>query len=851
MNINNAKTNQFQRRRNRLSKSIVGPLSGSYCIPEKTMTAVRKKAGASPHSGFHVTQVIKESLPTPRARYGNNVANFPGLGLLGEGKNGTVYLGYWGPSSAGNAMAIKIGDHESVNREAKILKEFKGVSPHIPALYLHRTAGECKAEIGRIPFLLQPVGSTLINQHSAARNGEPQSIMYSEYASGGNIESFFGKFGGLMTADDIKAMAFQVLWTLGAMQKKMPSFRHGDVIMPNIMVDVEHHDRGTMRYDGGFTVPNRGYRVMVGDFGLAQGDKDGMKGAPLAHLKESHGIGPNMMKGYDAHLFLTDFATFLRDHPKAGEFKEFVKKVIPAKYNHAADQKKFNSEHVVAGRLRHGLGSDIPSISQMLGTSYFAEYKKPKYVSKGEWPRPASIPITLGPRPAPPKKAPIPKVAAKAAPRLQRAQVVKMNNLIQAAKNMGLRGVTEENKALARAVNALIKNEGSKSPKLRPVARPRRSGAARSPVMRGGVNMSKMYNLFRAGSATGGSTINLTKPKKQTASRVAVLKRAINKERDAFSSKWSNITRPPLSAAKVRMFKAAGMTPPKPGKLYNAMEKASKNWKNANEGIEWRKNWLAKEKKKVMNSINNNVKVSKANLAEFVNLMAGKSNYLSAEQIARLPEPTMKNRKNESEKVEMFRGKVKGSRVNDILKRAGRSGSSLPVVPPGNSPATFFKKHLMNKTKSELAKYPANDLRMLAEITLKNAIPDGAVKDQVLNALNRARNNPNMLVNNNAPRRQSPRAARSAPAPRRSRSPPSMNNALYRLREAQELQKMLIPKASTITMEQVRKINKKLTNNEARRNAAAKVTKAKGKAVKVSKKNEAAAAKKAMKAAKK
>ena len=727
MNINNAKTNAFQRRRERLSKTTLGPLSGAYCTPESTMTAVRKKAGASPHSGFHVTQVIKESLPTPRARYGNNVANFPGLGLLGEGKNGTVYLGYWGPSSAGNAMAIKIGDHESVNREAKILKEFKGVSPHVPALYLHRSAAECKAEIGKFRN-----SNPLINAHSATRK-EPQSIMYSEYASGGNIETFFGKFGGLMTADDIKAMAFQVLWTLGAMQKKMPSFRHGDVIMPNIMVDVEHHDRGTMRYTGGFTVPNRGYRVLVGDFGLAQGDKDGMKGGNLAHLKESHGIGPNMMKGYDAHLFLTDFANFLRDHPKAGEFKAFIKKVIPAKYNHAADQKKFNSEHVVGGRLRHGLGSDIPSISEMLGTSYFAEYKKPKYVSKGEWPRPTSLPIVLGS-----KKAPVPKVAAKAPPRLQRAQVVKMNKLIQAAKNMGYTEVTEENKALARAVNALIKNEGAKSPKLRPLARPRRRGAARSPVVRGGINMSKMYNLFRAGSSKGRSTINLTKPYDSNASR-------------------RNFIR--------------SLSPTTKAKIY------------------------------------------------------GHTNFLSNAEKAQVRSPKLSTKESAPNLTA----------ANKLLKSVNRSKSRLPAIPPGNNPATFFKKHLMNKTKSELAKYPANDLRMLAEITLKNAVPDGALKNQVLNALNRARNNPNMLVNNNVPGRKSPRApARSAPV-RRSRSPVNVNNARRRLREATELQKMLIPRTGLISLEQARKANKSSNINK-------KVTKSKkGSKPKVSRKNKSAA----------
>lgn len=820
MNIDNAKTDAFQRRRERLSKSFLGPLGGAYCIPESTMTAVRKRAGASPKSGFHVTQVVKESLPTPRARYGNNVANMPGMGLLGEGNNGTVYLGYWGPSSAGNAMAIKIGDHESVNREARILKEFRGISPHIPALYLHRSASECKAEAG-----VRGGKNPLINYHSAARD-TPQSIMYSEYASGGNIESFFGKFGGLMGADDIRTMVFQVLWTLDAMQKKMPEFRHGDMIMSNIMVDVEHHDRGTIRYRGGYTVPNRGFRLIVGDFGLAHGSKDGMKPARLAHLKGSHGIGPNMMRGYDAHLFLTDFATFLRDHPKAGEFKNWVKTVIPAKYNCAADQKQFNSDHLVGGRLRHGLGSDIPSVSQMLSTSYFSEFKKPKYVSRGEWPRRSSSPASRGSR----KKPAPPKVSGRAPPRLQRAQVVRMNKLIQAAKNMGRREVTEENKALAKAVNALIKNEGSRSPKLRPERR-RRSRGARSPIERRGVNMQKMYNLLRAGSPRGGGTINLTKPRKQNVSRLTTLKRAIDRERDAFSEKWANVIRAPLTPAKAKMFTDAGLTPPKQGTLYNAMG-------GENRGVEWRKKWLKNEKEKIMNSMNKRLIVSNSNLAEFVDLMGGKTNYLSSEQIARLPSPKMNSRR---QNVQNLTG------ANRLLRLVEKSkGTRLPNVPSGMGPAAFFKAFIMNSTKSDLSKLPAADLRVLADLTLKNAIPEGAVKDQVVNALIGARNNPDAFVNNNRPAgRMRPL---SAPVRQPRSLPVSTNSARARLRESQELAKTLKPRAGFITLEQAREINRAIANSEARL-AASTVKRgvgARGRA-KISKKNVAAA----MKAAKK
>jgi hypothetical protein len=680
MNINNAKTNAFQRRRNRLSKSILGPLGGAFCIPERTMTAVRKRAGGPPHSGFHVTQVIKESLPTPRARYGNNVANMPGLGLLGEGKNGTVYLGYWGPSSGGNPMAIKIGDHESVNREAKVLKEFKGISPHIPALYLHKSASECKTEAGR-----RGGANPLINSHVTARNGEPQSIMYSEYASGGNIESFFGKFGGLMGADDIKAMAFQVLWTLDAMQKKMPSFRHGDMIMANIMVDVEHHDRGTIRYRGGYTVPNRGFRLMVGDFGLAHGSKDGMKAAPLAHLQNSHGIGPNVMKGYDAHLFLVDFATFLRDHPKAGEFKAFVKKVIPAKYNCAADQKKFNSDHLVGGRLRHGLGSDIPSISQMLSTSYFAEFKKPRYVSKGEWPRAAH---------------PLPKVPEKAAPSLQRAQVVKMNNLIQAAKNMGYRDVSKENKARAKAMNALIK---TKSPKLRSAPRKGRKGA-RSPVDRR--EMAKrafnelLNNLNKP--AEKGSTINLTKPSASTgSSRVQNLFKLVksNKATNAQLVEFVN-----LVGSSNRLTKTQRLRLPDPSFLSDP---------------------------KVLKAIEADEKREAKELAQAEKAVRSKANVLA--NALGLNENETKKLTNQMVRDEMQKGKKPAKKA---VRLPAPKGSKLPEHGKNADPGKFYKNWFSgiprNDYKSVMSKLTVADLKYLAESILSSNFKRNVAKQVVV-----------------------------------------------------------------------------------------------------------------------
>lgn len=389
---NNALSNAFDSKRERLAKMLAGPLGGAVCIPESTLTSVKRKAGAGQKSGFHIMEAVPS--PTPRLRYTASAKNMQNghLGVLGKGNQGVVYIGYWGSSSLNNVMAIKIGDHEAVNREVRILNALKGVSPHIPRVYLHKTASQCSDEAkrrgGKNPLMN---AITMKRFNNERKNGETgpvnarQSIMYFEYASGGPLGGFFNTFGPRLDEMDIKVIVFQVLWTLDQMHKKRPGIRHNDMIMDNILVDVDHHNSGTTRYKGGFTVPNRGYRTMISDFGLALSDRPGMK--ELAYpMEDMYGIGLRTVAQYDTHLFLMTFGGFIAKHPKSGEFLAWVRTVIPQKYNWIMGG--HNAQYLTKdGRLKYSLGSDIPTPSQMLSTTYFVDFRKPKYNARGNWPR--------------------------------------------------------------------------------------------------------------------------------------------------------------------------------------------------------------------------------------------------------------------------------------------------------------------------------------------------------------------------------------------------------------------------------------------------------------------------------
>lgn len=745
MNLNNAKTNAFQRKRIRLASAVSGPLGGAYCIPESTMTSVRKKAGASPLSGFHVTQVVSESLPTPRARYGNNVANFPGLGLLGEGNNGTVYLGYWGPSSAGNAMAIKIGDHLSVNKEAKILKTLKGVSPHIPALYMHHTAAQCKAEASKLREGKNP----LMNFHRSARQGEPQSIMYSEYASGGNLETFFAKFGNALRSVDIKCIAFQVLWTIAAIQKKIPTFRHGDMIVDNILMDVEHHNAGTIRYDGGFTVPNRGYRVLIGDFGLAQANRDGMKASASVNLKNSHGVGPNMMKGYDAHLFLENMAAFLRDYPKAGEFRAWLKTVIPAKFHWSeAPTKKFNSTYLVGGRLKHGLGSDIPSAVQMLSTSYFADFKKPTFVAKGSWPRSSMV-----------RPVPVLRVKGRKKVRGPKVAPVAMPSAV-------------DNKNFANKINKFVKNERGASPKLRPMRRARANRASKPVLVRKEVNLNKVANLFAPVSPVVGKQVNVRKktPGPENA-RLAYLRALSPRTRAAIGI--------PLRKNQMGL-EPRFLSDPKVMREMERMEAAEVALNaNAKKKANALANLQVKGIKEMMNALNLNENEVKA--------------FVNTSKILRNQRGILKN------KAKANANAKKVVTRNVVEKKLTKGSSKLPEPAAGVSRVSFYKNILRKIDSKELGKLPVSNLRKLANVVMKDPYNSKMKKSELVNMLSNA-NNSNMASN-------SPVAA-VAPRARKANSPaavrvmpplPIMDNIRSRLGESYAALGLLKPQTATLS----------------------------------------------------
>jgi hypothetical protein len=104
-------------------------------------------------------------------------------------------------------------------------------------------------------------------------------------------------------ADSRKNYYFQILVTLMTLQKKIPSFKHNDMHLGNVILDLNFKTTGSIKYNT-FYVPNIGLRALINDYGFAN-----MSGLPNPKVVSKQyagdfGIAPDSHKMYDAHFFL-------------------------------------------------------------------------------------------------------------------------------------------------------------------------------------------------------------------------------------------------------------------------------------------------------------------------------------------------------------------------------------------------------------------------------------------------------------------------------------------------------------------------------------------------------------------
>ena len=169
------------------------------------------------------------------------------------------------------------------------------------------------------------------------------SILVSEWANGGDLLDYLRKNYKIMKTKHWRTIFYQILSVLSIIQAKYPSFRHNDMKANNILIHNIDVDENNKKYlykinQQHYVVPNIGFQIKLWDFDFAciPGIVDNSK--VDAEWTSKINITPEQNRYYDIHYFFNTLTRkgFFPEFNTAPEIpekvKEFVKRIVPAKY---------------------------------------------------------------------------------------------------------------------------------------------------------------------------------------------------------------------------------------------------------------------------------------------------------------------------------------------------------------------------------------------------------------------------------------------------------------------------------------------------------------------------------------
>lgn len=165
------------------------------------------------------------------------------------------------------------------------------------------------------------------------------SILISEWANKGDLLEFIRNYYKKLKLIHWKVFFFQIISTLAVIQSKFPAFRHNDLKANNILIH-KIQMRSSFLYQvlrKKYSVPNVGYSLKLWDFDFAciPGIVNNSK---VASEWSQINVTPEKNCYYDIHYFFNTlaftgfFSKFMTANEIPKEVKDFVKRVIPAKY---------------------------------------------------------------------------------------------------------------------------------------------------------------------------------------------------------------------------------------------------------------------------------------------------------------------------------------------------------------------------------------------------------------------------------------------------------------------------------------------------------------------------------------
>lgn len=280
-----------------------------------------------------------------------------GLGKLGKGTQGRVFLAYTTPTGD-FPVTIKVIPHDKEHKKQTADTEFaiqqklyKIIPGSIPEPY--KILHDCKEFI--------PASSwTGNNKKTQLFNYKDQTVTFTEYINGGSLPNWMNRMSSQLDDNFMQNLISQVLHILAFIQKRIPSFRHNDLHLDNILVKMSASKYPT---------------YILNDFGWAS---IGPKSNPLvngAKHSTTFGIGPLTSGRYDMHLFLNELHKWMQTHAGRAKFPKafaFIEKYLPDGYRGSTNK------HISESRLKYGdKAPGLPTLRDIVRDPYV---KAPKNI---------------------------------------------------------------------------------------------------------------------------------------------------------------------------------------------------------------------------------------------------------------------------------------------------------------------------------------------------------------------------------------------------------------------------------------------------------------------------------------
>jgi len=314
------------------------------------------------------TDDIRELLPKKYIDFGKAINELGGrLLYIKSGSTGHTFKGVFPPpeNETKKSYAVKIvaypkkenyGDMYNIKRPEntellmiKLLSYFV-INKQTPHIVLPITTFNTSIK----PFL-NLTKSNIVNNKKFDQfiekyeNGEYYqnvSILVSEWANGGDLLDYVRTNYKKMTVTDWKVILFQILSVLAIIQNKYPGFRHNDMKANNILIhtmDDDDDDDNDKNYlykinNQTYIVNNIKVQIKLWDFDFACIPNIVDNSKVSADWTSKINVNPEQNRYYDIHYFLNTFTRkgffpeFLSEPEIPNKVKEFVKRVVPTKY---------------------------------------------------------------------------------------------------------------------------------------------------------------------------------------------------------------------------------------------------------------------------------------------------------------------------------------------------------------------------------------------------------------------------------------------------------------------------------------------------------------------------------------